>query len=494
MDIRYLARDTSPLYAGPTDNARKIELLWGDRLLILEPGAPGGRHKVQARGRIGYVDDDAIGDQSLLELYFIDVGQGDGVLVRTPDNRHIMIDGGFKRASQPSGKNAADFVDWKFAKDYGSDTIALDAMIATHNDADHYGGLSDLLDVSQTAELKCEKVTVENFYHAGVGWWKRGDGERWLGQTSPDGKFLTQLMGDRDAVFAALLDDAPQALQGEWARLMKRTIETHTSGGMPTPIERISHANGYLPGFEPAPDSVAIRILAPVEFEIAGQPALHNYGSSASQNTNGNSVLLRVDFGHCRILLTGDLNSNSQRALLADYEGQHGEFSCDVAKACHHGSDDVSYKFLSAMKPSVTIISSGDTERHDHPRPSIIAASALTGHLEIKDDRLLSPLVYSTELSRSLELGRVVEVHWEEDGGTKVAQGAGLADVHAKTKVTNAGDLNARSVTRTLDKAHIVTGLVYGLVNVRTDGERILCATLNENTSSWQVKVLKARF
>jgi len=59
------------------------------------------------------------------------------------------------------------------------------------------------------------------------------------------------------------------------------------------------------------------------------------------------------------------------------------EFLCDVAKACHHGSDDVSYEFLSAMRPAVTVISSGDNEGHDHPRPGIVAASATTGHLEI---------------------------------------------------------------------------------------------------------------
>jgi len=32
------------------------------------------------------------------------------------------------------------------------------------------------------------------------------------------------------------------------------------------------------------------------------------------------------------------------------------------------------------------------------------------------------------------------------------------------------------------------------LVNVRTDGERILCATMNEEKRTWQIKVLKSRF
>jgi len=494
MSIRYLASETSRLYKFATGGEHIIELLWGDHLTVMASGVDGGRHKVHARGRTGYVDAADVGDESLLELYFIDVGQGDGVLIRTPDNRHIMIDGGFKRASQPTGKNAADFVDWKFFKDYGMDAIHLDAMIASHNDADHYGGLSDLLDVEQEAELDAQSVTVEKFYHAGVAWWKKEGGGRWLGESTDDRKYLTQLMGDRDAVLAALQTNADAALQGEWATLMKRVIATTTSTGAPTPVIRLSRETGALPGFEPGNSDVAITILAPVEFTIQGQPALHNFGSSESHSTNGNSVLLRLDYGDTRVLLTGDLNSYSQRALLADYADDHSVFACDVAKACHHGSDDVHYKFLATMKPAVTVISSGDTERHDHPRPSIVAASAISGHVEIVGDKLLSPLVYSTELARSLDLGKVSELTLSSDNGAVTLQGDKLVNASVEAKVRQAGDLNPSSVTKNLKDAYIVTGLTYGLVNIRTDGKRILCATLNEGKKTWQVKELKSRF
>jgi hypothetical protein len=36
--------------------------------------------------------------------------------------------------------------------------------------------------------------------------------------------------------------------------------------------------------------------------------------------------------------------------------------------------------------------------------------------------------------------------------------------------------------------------MIYGLVNVRTDGERILCATLNEKSSSWDCAEFISRF
>jgi hypothetical protein len=147
-------------------------------------------------------------------------------------------------------------------------------------------------------------------------------------------------------------------------------------------------------------------VLAPVEFEVGGKPALRRFTGGDSINTNGRSVLLRVDYGRARIVLTGDLNTASQEALLEDYAGQVQEFACDVAKACHHGSDEVSYKFLQALRPAGTVISSGDNEGHDHPRPGIVAASATTGYLELRDDRIVTPLVYSTEIARSYKLGK----------------------------------------------------------------------------------------
>lgn len=488
--IKYIATDTAPLYAADTGSKLRLELLWGDQAQLLEAGAV--RSKVRARGKTGWVDNKALGDRSLLEVYIIDVGQGDGILVRTPDGRHLMIDGGYKRSAQPSGKNAADFVDWKFAKDYGLETIKLDAMIASHCDADHYGGLADLLDVAQTDELDAKAVQVEAFYHAGVGWWVNpANKQRWLGSTSADKKWLTQLMGARTPILAALKPEAQPRLQGEWAEFMGHACKARTAAGTPTPLRRLSQKDRFLPGFDGAEGGVAVRVLAPVERQVEGKPALRSFGSAASKNTNGNSVLLRLDYGRSRILLTGDLNTESQRALLDDYAGARMEFQCDVAKACHHGSDDVSYEFLAAMRPAVTVISSGDSEGHDHPRPAIVAASATTGHLQVEGDKLLTPLIYSTEIARSIQLGRPLRLR-APDG--HVHEGADLATLRVEASVTKPGDLNPSKVERSMGSTLVVAGLIYGLVNIRTDGETILCATLNEADHSWQVRKLKSRF
>jgi hypothetical protein len=36
--------------------------------------------------------------------------------------------------------------------------------------------------------------------------------------------------------------------------------------------------------------------------------------------------------------------------------------------------------------------------------------------------------------------------------------------------------------------------LIYGLVNVRTDGDTILSATMNEGKADWTVKKITSRF
>jgi beta-lactamase superfamily II metal-dependent hydrolase len=494
--IRYVKkRWTSPLFRRSSGDDVRIDLLWGDRVRVLESAS--ARWKVKARGITGFVNPDHLGTRSYLELYIIDVGQGDGVLIRTPDDRHVLIDGGWPRRSQPTGKNAADFVDWKFFRDYEKNAIELDAMICTHNDQDHYGGLWDMLDAAQDAELDVQSVAVDNFYHAGLSWWKGSSG-RTLGPstTTNKGSMWTRLLDDRSSLVDALgTSGTGPKLQGEWATFLSKIRHAKTRSGSPTPVTRLTHAHGYLPGFG-ADSDVTMNVLAPVEFGINGKPAIRKFSGGNSKNTNGNSVLLRLDYKSARILLTGDLNAASQQSLLTDYAGQHDEFTCDVAKACHHGSGDVSIRFLEAMKPTCTIISSGDSEGHDHPRPAIVAASGLTGYRTVKNDKLVTPLVYSTELARSIALGKVVKLQKLTANSQVINEftGSQLRRFRTGYKVTVAGARAPKSGRSIINKRRIASKTTYGLINVRTDGTTIMCAALNEKDFKWNIETFKARF
>ena len=108
MTVKYISSDTSTL---TVSSSFKISLLWGDRVTVdYSDMDTEGRIKCKGRGYTGYIDSADLGDESLLEMYFIDVGQGDGVLIKCPDpdqatlGKHILVDGGYQRNKQPLKK------------------------------------------------------------------------------------------------------------------------------------------------------------------------------------------------------------------------------------------------------------------------------------------------------------------------------------------------------------------------------------------------------
>lgn len=91
----YVKSETTLLFEMVAGKRKGItELLWGDMVHVQAPkeGDPDGTTRVKARGETGLVKSEDLGGAPLLEMYFIDVGQGDGVFVRTPDAKSILID------------------------------------------------------------------------------------------------------------------------------------------------------------------------------------------------------------------------------------------------------------------------------------------------------------------------------------------------------------------------------------------------------------------
>lgn len=96
---------------------RKFTLLFVAILLFLIPA-----HRIDGE------------EQSLMHVHFIDVGQGDSILIQTPAKKTILIDGGPPKA----GQKVIDYLDHLKIEE-------LDLIIATHPDIDHIGGLSDIM-------------------------------------------------------------------------------------------------------------------------------------------------------------------------------------------------------------------------------------------------------------------------------------------------------------------------------------------------------------
>lgn len=69
-----------------------------------------------------------------MRLHFIDVGQGDSILIEAPNGQTMLIDGGTKGA----GKKVVDYLT-------AQQISELHYVVATHPDADHIGGLISVL-------------------------------------------------------------------------------------------------------------------------------------------------------------------------------------------------------------------------------------------------------------------------------------------------------------------------------------------------------------
>jgi competence protein ComEC len=69
-----------------------------------------------------------------LEVIFLDVGQGDAILIKTPVGQNILIDGG---EDKKIIKRLSEELSWWDRK--------IDLMILTHPHSDHVGGLVDVL-------------------------------------------------------------------------------------------------------------------------------------------------------------------------------------------------------------------------------------------------------------------------------------------------------------------------------------------------------------
>jgi len=136
-----------------------------------------------------------------------------------------------------------------------------------------------------------------------------------------------------------------------------------------------------------------------------------------------------------------------------------------------------------AMAARATVISSGDNEDYAHPRPRILGASARYGRdSRDLDGELMPPLLYSTELARSVGLGFASHVRTVAEPKLPYQPEQLEADF----------DGSPLGSYRRLSWLPIATDLVYGLVNVRSDGQRILCATMKEGSSDFDLQVFQA--
>jgi competence protein ComEC len=80
-------------------------------------------------------------------VHFINVGQGDSIYIKAPNGEDILIDGGNK-----DGSDVVAYLKKQKVKD-------IEFMIATHPDADHIGGLDEVLKAFPVKNVYAPKVS-----------------------------------------------------------------------------------------------------------------------------------------------------------------------------------------------------------------------------------------------------------------------------------------------------------------------------------------------
>lgn len=227
-----------------------------------------------------------------LETVFLDVGQGDGILLRTGRSA-VLVDGG-SSSKKSLGKYSLE----PCLKSMGVPVIHF--AFVSHGDQDHLSGVAYLLE-------NCEDIKIENLmlpYH---------------GREEEEIKKLEELAKRRG------------------------TKVIYVAGGDQVQVEDLLITCLY-PGIEDRPET-----------------------------TNEESEVLKMDYGNCRMLFTGDMEERGEKELLERPGERKMLADVNVLKVAHHGSKSSSGEaFLDAIKPRWAVVSYGVGNSYGHPHQEVL--------------------------------------------------------------------------------------------------------------------------
>ncbi|MFH6602648.1 ComEC/Rec2 family competence protein [Maribacter algicola] len=405
METRYIKKKTAKLYTNDTDGGYEQILIYGEE--VKTSGQPmNGRIKATYRNKYeGYVNTDELMVNGELEIYFIDVGQGDAALVVTPNRKKILIDGG-------ANGQAKGFLQWKYQlADLASPDLVIDLMVLSHADGDHLKGLIDI--------LEHPKIEVKRILHNGIGLFDGMDEKS--GDRSADGNYLT-------TYHSGLADLQNLQLRNpfdDWIALIQQKNIIYTA---------VNHETGFVDTGDPV---IAMEILGPViAHDAVGNPRF-KWFKNHPHTINGHSVVFSIQYDKVRILFSGDVNIEGSKYLL-EHPGTEQKLRANVLKTPHHGSHEFHPPFLAAVRPQISVVSSGDSPDHGHPRANFIGAIGLAS-------RSRAPLVFSTEIASTFTDVNEIDL----------------------MEVVPDGSLSINDIIG----ARLFKKRLNGMINVRTDGK-----------------------
>ncbi len=376
--FKYAATNEAPIFESVVNGAGKKPInrvLMGTYITVTAEDA--AFYKVKAFSKEGWMKKTDLSDNMGLKIFYLDVGQGDGVLIEVGKIR-ILIDAG------PATNLYSYLTKWQYTYllKYNK-KVHIDYVFISHFDTDHYKGVIKILEdkrftfgtIHHAGILKF--AATDNPYNTGLGDTVTNNGVKYLNKifdnlltAAEPAKFNRDVTGFMDALLAA----------NQQGRITK--VKRLTAGDKA--VSETIEGNNF-----------TIDVLAPFTEKVNNKNAFV-YWTDDGVTINGHSLVLKITFGTRTFLFGGDLNTKSETYLMQKY-GVLNPFETDVAKSCHHGSSDFTEKFMQLINPYATVISSGDNESFSHPRADAIGCAG-------RYSRGPRPLVYSTELARSVDL------------------------------------------------------------------------------------------
>ncbi|MDQ8185743.1 MBL fold metallo-hydrolase [Pelagicoccus sp. SDUM812002] len=396
---------------------KRSVLAWGDPVEVLEyiktddrihrtrvrvHGRGGTPWLAEARGKL------KTRSKSVLKFSMVDVQQGDGMVLETPEGKIVLIDGG-------DNKLFARYLAARYRGTSRSNPLEVEAMVVTHGDADHYAGLSEIVK-SETHRTVRKRLFLhpKRVIHNGL--------VKGPSSLPPEKIFGRTVVKGTQSYVTDLEDDLLSLPEARLNRPFKGWVNTlrHWLARGPIEFKSIGFGDDEAFGFL-NDEGISVKMMGPFRKRITvdgkyvkGLPLLRTPKKtvelhlenemdetrrfSASHTINGHSLAMQLQVGNVRFFLTGDLNQESMK-ILRD-KTTNKELESEIIKAPHHGSADFDFRALKAMAPVVSLISSGDEsarKEHIHPRATLVGA---LGNVS----RGKTPIILCTELAAFFEM------------------------------------------------------------------------------------------
>ncbi|KFA88245.1 ComEC/Rec2 family competence protein [Archangium violaceum] len=297
-----------------------------------------------------------------LEIHHIDVGQGDSTLIIARD---INFFGNVvqTQAALVDGGTYAKGVD---VHDYVTNTANLnqvDVIVATHYDADHFGGLRRVLG-NGTAVYDNALI------------FDQGEPGQISVKSSRGQTGFVQHISNREQDYTAYLT----AINSRGAR---NRVTANVSCAPPsthmTALAGWRQPNWLLGeellwhGAVPPVGAPTITCIAANQYVdgVVGGPFT---SGMAVDPKNEKSLALLVEFNNFRYYLGGDIESTQETRIAQRINPANNAQGRVLAmKVSHHGSDrSTAATFVNRLRPSAAFISCGFDNTHHHPRPTVL--------------------------------------------------------------------------------------------------------------------------